>query len=267
MAINIDERFLSRSASEGEQASCELVYVAEATAGETDIQVKWAAIQASPASYDGLVRKSATIEQLAENHYEIAIEYGERKRPEPGEFSFTFDTTGATQKMTQAKENLGNYAPSGETAPNFYGAINVSKDAVNGVDIPSRQYRMTETHAFYVWQINQAYLDCFMLLTGTVNQTYFRNKPPGDILFLGGSGSYRGEEKIEITYQFSYSPTMYNVIAGDIVVPVKRGWDYLWWRYADVEDTGAKTIVKRPVSAHLERVFDYNNFALLGIGL
>ncbi len=62
-------------------------------------------------------------------------------------------------------------------------------------------------------------------------------------------------------------PSAYNIVAGNIVIPVKRGWDYLWFRYADAEDDSAKVMVKRPVSAHLERVFDYTNFALLGIGL
>jgi len=267
MSIVIEERFLSRRQSEGDTSSAELVYIAHATGGESDVAVKWAAIQNSPESYDGLVRKSAHLEQLAECHYEVAVEYGESKRPDIGDFSFTFDTTGATQKMTQAREHLGDYAAPGETAPNFYGAINVTKDNVEGVDIPSRQYRMTETRTFHAWQINQAYLDCFMLLTGTVNQSYFRNKAPGEILFLGGSGSYRGEDKFEITYQFSYSPSAYNIVAGDIVIPVKRGWDYLWFRYADTEDDSAKVMVKRPVSAHLERVFDYTNFALLGIGI
>ncbi len=267
MSIVIDERFLSRTQSEGESRSAELVYIAHATASESDIDVKWAVIQNSPLSYDYLIRKSAHLEQLAENYYEVSVEYGERKRPDVNEFSFTFDTTGATQKTTQAKEHLGDYAASGETPPNFYGAVNVTKDNVEGVDVPSRQYRMTETHTFYAWQINQAYLDTFMMLTGTVNLGYFRNKSEGEILFLGGSGSYRGEDKVEIVYQFSYSPTVYNIVAGDIAIPVKRGWDYLWFRYADTEDDSAKVLVKRPVSAHLERVFDYQNFALLGIGL
>lgn len=266
MSIVIEERFLSRSQSEGDTRSAELVYIAHATADESDVAVKWAAIQNSPESYDYLVRKNAHLEQLAENHYEVAVEYGERKRAEINDFSWTFDTTGATQKMTQAKEHLGDFGAGGVTPPNFYGAINVTKDSVDGVDIPSRQYRMTETHTFWVELINQAYLDCFAMLTGTVNGSYFRGKPPGDILFLGGSGSYRGEDKFDITYQFSYSPTAYNIVAGNIFIPVKRGWDYLWFRYADSEDTSAKVIVKRPVSAHLERVFDYTNFALLGIG-
>ena len=89
------------------------MYIAHATAGETEIAVKLAAIANAPSSYDGWIKKGAHLDQLAENHYEIAIEYGEKTRPEPGDFSFTWDTTGATQKMTQAKENLGNYAPSG----------------------------------------------------------------------------------------------------------------------------------------------------------
>ena len=60
--------------------------------------------------------------------------------------------------------------------------------------------------------------------------------------------------------------TAYNITAGNIVIPEKRGWDYLWFRYADAKDESANIMVKRPTSAHLEQVFDYNNFALLGIG-
>ena len=36
-------------------------------------------------------------------------------------------------------------------------------------------------------------------------------------------------------------------------------------RYADQEDTGSHAIVKRPVAAYIERVYDEGNFSGLGI--
>jgi len=46
----------------------------------------------------------------------------------------------------------------------------------------------------------------------------------------------------------------------------KKGWEYLWVRYADAEDTGSNTLVKQPVAAYVEKVYEDGNFAALGIG-
>jgi len=52
---------------------------------------------------------------------------------------------------------------------------------------------------------------------------------------------------------------------GSITGINKRGWDCLWIRYADIEDTAAKMLVKRPLSVYVEQVYPYTNFAGLGI--
>jgi hypothetical protein len=49
-------------------------------------------------------------------------------------------------------------------------------------------------------------------------------------------------------------------------VASKKGWEYLWVRYADEEDAGSSTLVKKPVAAYVERVYEEGNFAALGIG-
>ena len=51
---------------------------------------------------------------------------------------------------------------------------------------------------------------------------------------------------------------------GDITGINKRGWEYLWVRYADAEDQ--HVLVKQPISAYVEQVYPEGNFALLGIG-
>ena len=52
----------------------------------------------------------------------------------------------------------------------------------------------------------------------------------------------------------------------DITGIDKKGWEYLWVRYADVEDDAAKVLVKRPIGAYVEQVYDYASFLALGIG-
>ncbi len=45
----------------------------------------------------------------------------------------------------------------------------------------------------------------------------------------------------------------------------KEGWHYLWVRFTEDEDTNARTLIKRPISAYVEQVYPYGDFALLGL--
>ena len=53
---------------------------------------------------------------------------------------------------------------------------------------------------------------------------------------------------------------------GEITGIAKKGWEYLWVRYADAKDDTAKAIVKKPIAAYVEKVYEEGNFAGLGIG-
>ena len=46
----------------------------------------------------------------------------------------------------------------------------------------------------------------------------------------------------------------------------KKGWEYMWVRYADAEDAAAKAIVKKPVAVYVEKVYEEGDFSTLGIG-
>ena len=53
---------------------------------------------------------------------------------------------------------------------------------------------------------------------------------------------------------------------GPITGISKKGWEYMWVRYADAEDAAAKAIVKKPVAVYIEKVYEEGSFAGLGIG-
>lgn len=45
----------------------------------------------------------------------------------------------------------------------------------------------------------------------------------------------------------------------------KEGWHYLWTFYEDAEDSGAQALVKNPKAVYVEQVYEYGNFAALGL--
>ena len=104
----------------------------------------------------------------------------------------------------------------------------------------------------------------FPTLTGKVNGATFKGFAVGEVLFLGASGSQRGNDDWEITFRFAASPNRWNLAVGYISGIRKRGWEYLWVRYADAEDEGV--LVKRPVAAYVEQVYEYGDFRQLAIG-
>jgi hypothetical protein len=58
-------------------------------------------------------------------------------------------------------------------------------------------------------------------------------------------------EDWEIPFKFAASPNATDLTVGDITGIEKKGWEYLWVRYADAEDE--ETLIQQPVAAsHIE---------------
>ena len=226
-------------------------------------------------SYEGLARESIQMEPVwvdtvqGDGLWDCRVRYvsPERKDPETGESSFAFDTGGGTQHISQSIETVQKHAPTGKTAPDFHGAVGVTHDSVNGVDITVPVYNFTETHYLPDSQVNMGYRGDLFGLTGKVNNASFRGLAAGECLFLGASGSQRGaSEDWEITFKFAGSPNRTGITVGPITGIAKKGWEYLWVRYADTEDVASNTLVKQPVAAYVEKVYEDGSFAGLGIG-
>jgi hypothetical protein len=220
-------------------------------------------------NYNGLVRQSITIEpewvdtDAGDGLWNATVRYGVKPPPQVGESSFSFDTGGGTQHITQSIATVQKYAPSGKTAPDFGGAIGVTHDSVEGVDITMPVYNWSETHYLADAQVNKA---AYYSLTGKVNNGGFKGCAAGECLFLGASGSKRGDDDWEITFKFAASPNRTGITVGGITGIAKKGWEYMWVRYADSEDTASKTIVKKPLAVYIEKVYEEGNLGSLGIG-
>lgn len=260
MAIII-EKFDSREATVGiDSPSVDLQFMVLGT--ELDAEVR-ALVQATiPAIYANLVFQNYHIAHQGGGVWEVSVRYGKLEPKETGQSSYSFDTGGGNQKITQSLETVASY---GDDPPDFQGAVGVSTDSVEGTDITIPVFNFTETHYIPIALVTGAYKTTLFYLTGRVNHAPFKGFARGEVLFLGASGSQRGTEDWEIAFKFAASPNATDLKVGDITGIEKKGWEYLWVRYADTEDE--ETLIKQPVAAYVERVYEYGNFALLGIGV
>tara|TARA_Y100000589_G_scaffold253557_1_gene242272 strand:- start:32 stop:895 length:864 start_codon:yes stop_codon:yes gene_type:complete len=286
MSITVEEKYDSRQSTTGDNAQVTLTYIASGS--DDDLAIKSAVENFAPETYDSLPRQSVQIEPISEEYWDASVRYAETtsttsggsSAPDPGsgEYTYSFDTMGGTQHITQSLDTVGSYADSSiPSAPDFHGAIGVSNTngnaEVQGVDITVPIYNFSETHYLTTEQVTPEYKGTLFQLTGKVNNATFRGLAAGECLFLGASGTLHGTETDtettgdwEITYRFAASPNKTGITIGSITGIAKKGWEYLWVRYADVEDMDAMAMVKRPVAAYVEQVYEDGDFSSLNIG-
>ena len=231
-----------------------------------------AAKETLPLKNDGLkLSMIEATERINENTYKVRATYEEdieKEREETdAERSFTFDTSGATVHITQSKSTK--VYPS--TAPVYSGAIGVDNDGnINGVDITVPTLNFTETHVLKHTKVSTRYKQLVAYLTGKVNDRAFRGFDPGEVLFLGATGSRTGTEKEdpwEVTFRFAVSQNTKNLQIGTINIPTKKGWEYMWVRYDDTISDDKKSLVKTPSAVYIEKVYDEDDFGKLGLGM
>src|SRR5262245_26115479 len=131
----ITESTYSRGFSLGRQSNRVLILDINGTEDEAVVQ---ALIEGYiSAAYGGLALESTSVEHKGGKVWQATVRYAGLD----GTDEYTFDTGGGTQKMTQSYGTV-RYAPAGLTAPNFGGAIGVSEDRVEGVDVivPAYQF-------------------------------------------------------------------------------------------------------------------------------
>lgn len=267
MPITVYEKFGSPVLADGEDPSAELTFVIRGTSNELEAHA--ALVDAAPLSFDGLVRKASRLEPITGDTWEGSIRYGKREKP-PGTVTLSFDTGGGNQHITQSLGTFDARGIDGTTPPNYRGAIGVTGDGVDGVSITVPVFQFSETHILPFAVMTEAYRATLFNLTGTVNNAPFRGHQAGEVLFMGASGTTRenedGELEWEIAYKFGASPNATGLVVGEITGINKRGWDYLWVRYADHFDRETHTLGKKAVAVYVEQVYRFGNFAALGIG-
>src|SRR5262245_49648758 len=240
--------------------------------GTTDeVEVETLVKATIPAFYGGLDFQNYTVSpDGVPDIWKVDAKYGLKIKKKPGEWSMAFDTSGATQKITQSRLTIDRRLttlpiPPGEIPPDYEGAINVTQDSVDGCDVVISAFRYEETHVATDADITADWVRLVRLLTGRTNDAPFRIFGTGEVLFLGVSGSKRFNDNWELTFKFDVGTnvtleTEPPLRIGDLPDPTdpstritKMAWEYLWVRYVDNVNANCK--IKKPHSVYIEQIY------------
>ena len=273
MTVNSFE--IRRNGVRGDSYSRTLEYIARADPNDDDIAILNHAELTAPASYDGLPRRlPMEVEQVSTlpNIWLCTVNYTKREphRSEPlsgtANVEYSFEL-GVSANNVKYSLDTTSYDAVGETVPDFGGAIGVSDDSINGVDIESPQgtfsYTLTESTAFFT----PAYLAAVESIVGHVNSTAFLLRDVGEVLFLGASGSVSLSGDSSLTFRFARSANRGNFTVQGVTIGAKLGWQYLEPIYERTKDDVAKRISRKLLGFSVHTVYPTADFAsVLGFG-
>lgn len=264
MTISVKELLAgSRDVQLGYSPRAVLRYVIRGT--ESESEALSALLAESPYLCNEIPRLTWQVSAVTDEMWYGEVRYGYVSKHGTGAKIYQFDTGGGTQHITQSIATVARYARPGYTPPNFQGAIGVSRNNIEGVDIAVPVYNFGLVNYESNAAVSEAYKQVLYNLTGKVNQASWNGYNAGEVLFLGASGSMRKGGDWEITYRFAASPNKTNLTIGNISGITKKGWEYLWVQYIDEEDASAGSMIKRPHSVHIEQVYEYGNFSQLHV--
>jgi len=273
MAFKFNERPESRKTTENPR-TITLEFVAE---GTQDVDyVRTQAMLRTAIFYGNLWRQDIQVNPQGFNLWYVTVPYGVREPSNAGgyEYTFNFDTTGGTAKITHAKAHIQSYNSSGTFTPASVGAIGVNQNGdVEGCEVVVPNPKWTETFKNLPksnFPFN--YLDVLEALTGTVNNATFRGRTAGTVRFDGAAGgaSNTNPDVCEFTFHFTSGRNVTGLSFGSapnaIASVAKGACQYLWIEYEQDADIGQNKNVAQPKAVHIEQVYDAANFALLTIG-
>jgi len=213
-----------------------------------------------------LYRQDLELNRTAYNQWDVEIPYA-KDINDTGEWSWDFDTTGGTVKITQARQEVSRY-PAG-SAPDQQGAIAVDGNEVKGVEIVVPAMRVNVTYRYPEGAITLSQAKYLSDITGTVNNDSFLTFAPGQVLFLGARGGDGTNSESVVSYQFAMAANESGLNIGNIGGVDKEGWEVAWIRYQDtitvVEGDDKPTRV--PQYVYVDRVYEQIPMAVsLGFG-
>jgi hypothetical protein len=208
--------------------------------------------------------------------WEASVRYikPDRQRQEPpeiGSVRITGSTKGGSKHAVISLETVGAYGTGAAVGDNGK-LIGVSRDAVEGVDVPDPALRFQAVKVFDPDDLPS--LSTLKSLTGSVNDGSFTvtdtvtglsiTLAAGECRFEGCDfGGSRVDGGVEISYEFSGSDNMTDLEVGDITGIAKGGWQYLWCKFR--REVVADDMTQKPIKAYVERVSPDGDFEGLGL--
>lgn len=216
-------------------------------------------LEEAPETYGNLPRSnSPDLTRVSDLMFLGRVEYAVPPAGEipTGGFEMSFDIGGQNQRVYQSLNTVNTYAAPGETAPDFKGAINVTRDGVQGADIIHPTFQFARTYYVSAGTVTTSWIQARSSLVGTVSSSAVLGFPAGEMLLTGFSGTARpSEDDWSVTFRWARRPNIVNESVFDISGINQDGWDYRWAHFIEEADDDAKMRVRRVLAIYVERVY------------
>ncbi len=215
------------------------------------------------------------------SYSEAKIQKPEREKLSTiGQYRISFSSKSQSLKQYTAK-NTTAYAATGDTAPDFKGAINVNAEGeVEGVESIVPSLTVTVTQRMEGATLTPAYMLTIANLIGMYNNAPFLGFPAGTMQLSAGDGSLSFEipnpnadlaedplppQDRELSFEFLYSPNLTGITIGDITGINKLGHQYMWTLYRDSIDAGK--VFRKPRAVYVQDLYRIEpaDFSLIGL--
>lgn len=277
------EAYISRSGKWGDQPVAEEKYHSIGAATRTDAITAVLAIAPSQMLFSGMILGQEYADaQETESFaglWDVKVHYSPFKHPENGDWSYSFDFSGGTSHITVAREHIDDRIDAGEHADDWKhgGLLNVDHEGVaHGLDIVTPTAKFNLKWFIAADLITADYKRKLLRTIGKVNDDDFFGAEKGELLFVNctGNRSNRNPLMYEICYGWAFEENITDFqVGGDFngipILPtfdLKEGWWYFWTETEKVvSQHGGKTVGKLK-AAHLERIYEYADYSVLGLG-
>ena len=184
-----------------------------------------------------------------------------------GDERASFSTRGNRVLVTQAKRHIEDYGIGETEPPNHNGAINVTEDGPQGVEIDQAAFTFEVRKVVAASDMDAAYSRALLDLTNKTNNAVWRGYQPGELRFLGCDGTQRDSESWDLTFSFLGSPNLQNQTVDEVQGIDQKGHEYAWGTYETVVDDSVTppVKVKKLIAIHIEELYGSGDFNRLNL--
>jgi len=220
----------------------------------------------APATAFGLWRQIPSLEYQGGGVYLCTVPYGPFQTPEDGNAEWNLRIGTKWERRQTSLQTMETKTIAGRNAVDFQKAVNVTKDRVEGVDVPVPTFDFDETHYIAAADFTTAYLNTLYATTGHTNDGVWRIFTAEEVLLLGVTGAPHDADLIKLVFSFSAEPTVAGLQIGNCAAfTEKRGWWYAWAATERQQDTTGWATPWRVFQAQVERMItpvDFDNLLL-----
>lgn len=206
--------------------------------------------------------------QLPSGDWRVTLVYTIPPPPESaglGYVQFGLDVGGETIRAMQSLEVRNSAAATGVglTPPDIKNCIGMTKDSIEGADIPGKglSFNITGYMSPTVW--DTGYLNVLYALAGNYNNGTFYGFAAGEVLYISSSAQGRQYGLISVTHNFSAKPNANGLADGPFPPLYALGHDIIDYLYS--RDVNNNYPVQAPTFRFVHRVGNPVNLALLGV--